>query len=165
MADFISVQTDMSDAMKLFDGLEKGQKTIARHLLAGVGTSVKNRVKKEYRALFKKTSGNLYKSISRRVVRSGKAVVIDTKARAANQVFYGYALAEGSTIRAKSSNYLTFQVDGKWAKKMEVKLPSRDFVAAPANRYLSSPEYREQLDRLVQKEIDKLEKKGIVVSR
>lgn len=163
--EFISIKADLDEAMKLFDGLEKESPKIRRRLLAGIGTSIKNRSKKAYRSLLKKKSGNLYKSLKRRVVKSGKAVVIDAKARAENHVFYGYALAEGSTITAKKDKYLTFQIDGKWVKKESVKLPEKDYVSAPAERYLGSAEYRQQIDKLVQKEIDKLEKKGIVISK
>lgn len=163
--EFLSIKTDLDEAMKLFDGLEKESPKIRRRLLAGIGTTVKNKAKREYKALLKQKSGNLYKSLKRRVIKSGKAVVVDAKARAKNQVFYGYALAEGSTITAKSQKYLTFQVDGKWVKKESVKLPENDYISKPAERYLGSAEYRQQIDRLVQKEIDKLEQKGIVISK
>lgn len=163
--EFLSIQTDLDEAMKLFDGLEKESPKIRRRLLAGIGTTVKNKAKREYKTLLKQKSGNLYKSLKRRVIKSGKAVVIDAKARAENQVFYGYALAEGSTITAKNDKYLTFQIDGKWVKKESVKLPENDYISKPAERYLGSSEYRQQIDKLVQKEIDKLEKKGIVISK
>lgn len=165
MADFINLKTDFDDATQLFNNLEKEAPKIRRRMLAGVGTTVKNRVKKEYRRLFNKKEGNLYESIKRYVTKSGKAVIIETKARAANHVFYGYALTYGSTIEAKHSDYLTFQIDGKWVKKQSVKLPVRDFVEGPADKYLGSYEYKAQLDKLMQKEINKLEKKGITVIR
>ena len=164
MADFVSIQTDFSEAMQLFENLEKGQKTIRRHLLAGVGTSAKNKVKKLYKTYgLKNGTGALFKSIKRKVIRSGEAVIIDANARSQKQVLYGYALAKGSAIRAKSDNYMTFQIDGKWVQTHEVKLPERNFVAEPVNDYLKSNQLRQQLDRLAQKEIDKLEKKGITV--
>lgn len=164
MADFISIETDFSEAMALFDNLEKGQKTIRRHILAGVGTSAKNKVKKLYKTYgLKNGTGALFKSIKRRVIRSGEAVIIDANARSQKQVLYGYALAKGAAIRAKSDDYLTFQIDGKWVKTHEVKLPERDFIAEPVNEYLKTNAFRQQLDRLAQKEIDKLEKKGITV--
>lgn len=166
MADFISIQTDFSEAIKLFENLEKGQKTIRRHLLAGVGTSAKNRVKKLYKSYGLKTgTGALYKSIKRRVIRSGEAVIIDANARSQRQVLYGYALAKGAAIRAKSDEYMTFQIDSRWVKTHEVKLPERNFIAEPVNDYLKSNQLRQQLDRLAQKEIEKLEKKGVVINQ
>lgn len=162
-AGFISVQVDIDEAMKVFEGLDKGQNTIRRHLLAGIGTSAKNRAKTYSKTLIHKRSGALYKSFKRKIVRSGKAAIIEAKARAANQVFYGYALAKGATIKAKHSDYLTFQIDGKWVKKKEVKLPARDYITEPVKKYIDSAECKLQMEKLVQREIAKLEKKGIIV--
>ena len=161
MADYISVETDLTEVMELFDNLEKGQNRIRRNILAGVGTSAKNRVKKAYKSYgLQKGTGALYKSIKRKVIRSGKAVIIEPTARN-KQVLYGYALAKGSAIRAKSDDYMTFQIQGKWVKVHEVKLPERNYVSEPVNDYLKSTALRSQLDKLAQREIEKLEKKGI----
>lgn len=162
-AGFINVKADIDEAMEVFEKLEKGQNTIRRHLLAGIGTSAKNRAKTYSKSLIHKQSGALYKSFKRTIVRSGKAAIIEAKARAANQVFYGYALAKGATIKAKHNDYLTFQIDGKWIKKKEVKLPSRDYINEPVKKYIDSAECKLQMEKLVQKELDKLEKKGIIV--
>ena len=162
-AGFITVEADINEAMTVFESLDKGQNTIRRHLLAGVGTSAKNKAKTFAKSKIHKQSGALFKSFKRRVISHGKAVLIEAKARAANQVFYGYALAKGATIKAKHSDYLTFQVDGKWVKAHEVKLPERDYISEPVKKYIDSSECKQQMERLVQKELDKLEKKGIVL--
>ena len=165
MADFISVEADLTEVMELFDGLEKGQNRIRRNILAGVGTSAKGKVKKLYKTYALKTgTGALYKSIKRKVIRSGKGVIIEATARSNKQVLYGYALAKGSAIHSKSDEYMTFQIDGKWVSLHEVKLPERDFVSEPVNDYLKSAALRNQLDRLAQREIEKLEKKGIKIN-
>ena len=162
-AGFITIEADIDEAMKVFEGLDKGQNTIRRHLLAGVGTSAKNRAKTYSKNLIHKRTGNLNKSFKRKVIKSGKAVIIEAKARAANQVFYGYALAKGATIKAKHGEFLKFQIDGKWYYKKEVKLPERDYITEPVKKYIDSSECKHQMEKLVQKEINKLEKKGIIV--
>lgn len=162
-AGFITVETDINEAMKVFEGLDKGQNTIRRHMLAGLGTSAKNKAKTFAKTQINKRSGALFKSFKRKVISNGKAVLIEAKARAANQVFYGYALAKGATIKANHSDYLTFQVDGKWVKTQEVRLKGIDYVSAPVKKYIDSSESKQQMERLVQKELDKLEKKGIVL--
>ena len=43
-------------------------------------------------------------------------------------------------------------------KVHSVKLPERDFVAKPVVDYLKSQAFKERLDALVQKEIDRVEK-------
>lgn len=156
-AEFISLEVDIQECLDLFEGLEKDKKKIERAILAGVGSTVRNQIKKSYKRDLNKRTGELYKSIKRGVVRSGNAVVIQPKARAANHVFYGYALAKGSKITAKNNKTLTFQIDGKWIRKHEVKLPERDWFVEPAKRYLSSTAYKQQLDKILQKQIQKVE--------
>jgi hypothetical protein len=132
-----------------------------RRILSGIGTAAKNQVKKAYKSYgLSKGTGALYKSITRKVIRSGKAVIVEAKAQSAkNQVFYGYALSKGAEITAKNGEYLTFQIDGKWVKVHSVKLPSRDFVTTPVKRYLGSPAFSQKLDQLVDREIKRVEKR------
>ena len=159
-AEYVSVECDLDEALDFFRGLEKEYPKIRRRMLAGIGSSARNRAKKAYRGVLNKGSGNLYKSIKRGVVKSGKAVVISPQARADNHVLYGYALQQSALIEAKDSDYLTFQIDGKWVKKKSVRLKEHDFMEGPILQYLGSQDYRDQLDKLLAKEITKLEKKG-----
>ena len=76
-------------------------------------------------------------------------------------MFYGYALAKGARIKAKNTEYLSFQKDGKWIRAKEVKLPERDFVARPVEEYLKTQAFRDRLDSLVQKEIDRIERESV----
>ncbi len=89
--------------------------------------------------------------------KSGAAVKVSPKAERSN-VLYGYALAKGSTITARNGEYLTFKVGDKWVRKHQVKLKPVDWIEAPGKRYLTSSSYRQRLDELVQKEIDRAEK-------
>lgn len=161
MAAFITIETDMSEVMQAFDALEKRSPKIQRSILAGIGSKSLSVAKKSYSKYLKKVSGNLYKNMKRVVVRAGNAVVISSKALSGNKIFYGYALAKGSTIKAKK-DYLTFQIDGKWVKKQSVTLPSRDWFQAPIEEYIGSTEYDAQIDKLIEKEVQKLFKKGVL---
>ena len=163
MAEYISVETDFNDALRLFYSLDKEYPKIRRRILSGIGQSAANRSKKSYKGLLQKRSGNLYKSIKKSVVKSGKAVVIYPRAMSDNNVRYGFPLAKGSLIQAKGDNYLTFQVNGKWVKKKQVQIGSHDFVEGPIMKYIGSQDYNNQIDKLMDKEIKKLEKKGYVV--
>lgn len=164
MATFISVESEIKEAMKTFEDLEKYSPRIQRSILAGVGNRAKSIVKKNYSKHLQKRSGNLYKDIKRMVVKRGNAVVITTMARGENKAFYGHALAQGSTIRAKTSKGLVFKIGDKWIRKHEVKLPQRDWFDQPISAYIGSTEYNEQIDKLVEREIKKLAKKGIIES-
>jgi len=162
MAEFLSIEADLKEVMGAFDALEKQAPTIQRHLLAGIGSKAVSIVKKNYSMSLKKGTGNLYKNIKRMVVKRGNAVVIASKAFSENKKFYGYALAKGSVITAKTAKYLTFKIGDKWFKKHSIKLPERDWFQKPVENFIGSPAYDAQIETLLQKEIDKLFKRGIL---
>lgn len=163
MAEYISVETDFDEAFSFLFRLNKQFPRVRRNLLAGIGQASVGRSKTAYKGLLQKRSGNLYKSIKKSVVKSGKAVVIYPRAMSDNNVRYGFPLAKGSVIQAKGDNYLTFQVNGKWVKKKQVQIGSHDFVEGPIMKYIGSQDYYNQVNRLLKKEIEKLERKGYVV--
>jgi hypothetical protein len=156
----ISVETDLGEALSFLEGLGANRDKVMRRLLGGIGTAARAQVRKAYKSRgLSKGSGALYKSISRRVIRSGKAVIVEAKAASEqNKVFYGYALAKGARITARDGGWLTFQKDGKWVKVHSVKLPERDFVAAPVKHYLGTTAFKARLDQLVEKEVARIEK-------
>lgn len=157
-----SVETDLSRPLAMLESLGANKDRVMRRILGSVGTAAKNEVRRAYKSQgLNKGSGNLHRSISRRVIRSGKAVIVEAKAQSpANDVFYGYALAKGAEITAKNGKYLTFQKNDKWVKVHSVKLESRDFVGEPVKRYLASAAFSAKLDQLVQKELDRIEKEN-----
>ena len=156
----VSIETDITEPVRYLESLGANKDKAMRRILSGIGTAAKNQVKKAYKSHgLSKGTGALYKSISRKVIRSGKAVIVEAKAKSESQnIFYGYALAKGAQITAKDGGYLTFQVNGKWVKVHSVKLPERDFVATPVKRYLASPAFGVKLDQLVQREVSRIEK-------
>lgn len=158
----ISVEADIEGALKQLEGLGASKDKVMRRLLSGIGTAAKAQARKAYRSYgLSKGSGALYRSITRRVIKSGKAVIVEAKAQSEkNKVFYGYALAKGAVITAKDKGYLTFQKDGKWVKVRSVRLAGRDFIAAPVKRYLASPAFGTKLDQLVQRELDRIGKEN-----
>lgn len=141
----------------MLENLNGNRKSMRRRILSGIGTSVKQAVKKNYTSLLKKQSRTLYKSVTAKIFKTGAAVKISPRAQRSN-ILYGYALAKGSTIKAKDSEFLTFRIGDKWIRKQQVTLKPVDWIEAPAKRYLQSSSYRQRLDELVQKEIDRAEK-------
>ena len=141
----------------MLENLNGNRKSMRRRILSGIGTSVKQAVKKNYTSLLKKHSRTLYKSVTAKIFKSGAAVKISPRAQRSN-ILYGYALAKGSSIKAKAGGFLTFKIGDKWIRKQQVTLKPVDWIEAPAKRYLQSSSYRQRLDELVQKEIDRAEK-------
>lgn len=160
MAVEISVKADLDDVMKSLNELDGNKDKMRKRVLSGIASSVKSKVKRSYSALLHKRSGTLYKSIQSKVTRDGRMAIVSPPA-SVNGVRYGYVLAKGTTITAKKANTLTFQIDGKWIRKHSVTLPERDWVEKPAKNYIDSPSYKAKLDSLVQKEVDKAEKRKV----
>lgn len=156
----VNVKVDVDEAMTMLENLHGNRKAMRRRILSGIGTSVKQAVKKSYTSLLQKRSRTLYKSITAKMFKSGAAVKISPKAERSN-ILYGYALAKGSTIKAKNGDFLTFKVGDKWVKRQQVSLKPVDWIEAPAKRYLQSSFYRQRLDELVQKEIARAEKAAL----
>lgn len=157
----LSLETQFDSALKMLGSLGVNKKKAMRRILSGIGISARSKVKKAYKSYgLQKGTGELYKSISRKVLRNGKGVIIQAKARNEKGIYYGYALAKGAKIEAKNAPYLTFQKDGKWVKVHSVKLPERDYVAKPVVDYLKTMDFKERFDSLVQKEIDRVMKES-----
>ena len=153
----INVKADVDEAMAMLEYLDGNRKAMRRRILSGIGTAVKQHVKSRYSTLLHKRSKTLYKSVTAKVFKSGAAVKISPRAEHENKL-YGYALAKGSTIEAKNSEFLTFKIGDKWIRKHSITLKPRDWIEAPAKQYLASASYRQRLDQLVQREIDRAEK-------
>ena len=166
---YISVEADISDALDTLEKLGAKKSTMMRRMLSGIGTAAKNQAKKRYKASgLKKRSGALYKSISRRVLRNGKGVIIEAKAKTESGISYGYVLSKGSVIKPKTfkrlgrnqeaKKALVFQIEGKWVFAKSVKIPEHNFIVEPVMDYLKTTAFKEKVDKLMQKEIDRIEK-------
>lgn len=160
-AEELSIEADISEAISMLTELGAKEKRTLKKVLSQIGTDAKNKARKAYKSTgFGKGTGELKKSIIRKVLKNGKEVLISAKARNERNIFYGYALAKGSTIRPKNADALHFQTDGKWITAKEVKLKEHDFIVSPVKDYLSSTAFREKLDKVIEKEIDRIEKES-----
>ena len=158
MAAEISVKADLDDVMRTLSEIDGNKEKMRKRVLSGIASAVKGKVKSSYRKYLNKRSGTLYKSIQSKICRDGRMAIVSPSATSSG-VRYGYVLAKGTTIIPKKANTLTFQIDGKWIRKHSVTIPERDWVEKPARDYIDSPSYKAKLDSLVQKEIDKAEKR------
>ena len=74
---------------------------------------------------------------------------------------YGFMLASGYTIEPKDKGKtLTFQINGKWVRKYSVTVQPKDFVEAPVERYFSSHDCEERMEKAAQKQVDYWEKRA-----
>lgn len=155
--ELVSLESDISEPIGMLKELGGRERTVLKNILSGVGTDAKAVVKRSYRSSgLRKDTGALYKGISRKVTRDGKSVIVSTTARNDRQILYGGALAKGSLVEAKDAKVLRFQVDGKWVSKSAVKLPQRPFITGPVLRHMGTTAFREKLDQLVEREVEKI---------
>ena len=160
-AEELSIEADISEAISMLTKLGAKEKRTLKKVLSQIGTDAKNKARKAYKSTgLGIGTGELKKSIIRKVLKNGKEVLISAKARNERNIFYGYALAKGSLIRPKNADALHFQIDGKWITAKEVKLKEHDFIVSPVKDYLQSSAFKEKLDKVVQKEIDRIEKES-----
>jgi len=153
----VNVKADVDEVIRLLENFKGNRNSMRRRILSGIGTSVKQAVKKNYTSLLHKRSKTLYKSITAKIFKSGAAIKISPTAERGN-ILYGYALARGPVIEAQKADFLTFKIGEKWVRKHQVHLKPVDWVEGPAKRYLSSSAYRQRLEELTQKEITRAEK-------
>ena len=94
-----SVETDLSEPLKYLQNLGVSKHKVMRRMLSGIGTAAKNQVKKAYKSYgLSKGTGSLYKSITRRVLRSGKGVLVEAKAQTdGSKIFLRLCSFEGGT--------------------------------------------------------------------
>ena len=71
-------------------------------------------------------------------------------------------LARGATILPKKGKTLTFMGRDGWVRLYQTTLPARDWIVGPAMLYLRGPQMHEDIDRVVQKKLDKLRAKGVI---
>lgn len=155
---YITVNADIKEAMNVLEGFDKERPAIKKHLLGMSGQKTRSKVKKAYNSYLHKRSGNLYKSIHYYLYHNKKAAVVTVHGKS-EKYRYGFALAHGYDVEPKNGKVLTYQINGAWKRSHYVHVDARNFVEEPANRYLNSQEYRSDLDKKTQKEIDRIEKK------
>lgn len=163
---YIRIGADISQCMSFFDGLDVNKKAIQKNLLRTVGTGAKQATKKNLNHYLRRRSGTLYKSITSRLSRSGKSVVISNNAESGKNTAkdgraarYGFMLAAGYTIEAKTSKGLTFNIDGQWFRCHSVTVHEKDFVEPSVDRYVNSADCGARIDKEFQKQVDYWERR------
>ena len=160
MANYIDIKADFDEVNEYLGDIGKQGRTISRYVLSNIARITAKHIKKSYNLYLRKRSCNLYKNIKHHLSKRGMYDVVSSNAKSSNMVGYGYVNASGADIKAKNGKYLTFQIDGKWVKKASVKIPSKNFIEEPGERYLRSTQMKDDMDFYLQKKLDALEKKG-----
>lgn len=152
----VSVKADIKDAMDFFSTLGVSEKTIGKAILRSVGQGGRKAMRKGYNAVLKKRTGTLYRSLKYIVYRNGKTLVFTNDASSGKRTSkdgrvarYGFMLASGYTVNGTSE-------DGtKWSRTVT----PRDFTEGPVGRFMKSNDCENRIDKAIEKQITKIEKK------
>lgn len=83
--------------------------------------------------------------VTRALVNSIRAFSNTSGFRLATPLIYAAVHNFGAIIKAKNSPYLVFQINGRWSKKKQVKIPKRQYL--PDAGKLPRP-WKEELERV-----------------
>lgn len=132
---FLSVQADVSRAQAALSGTSKSLVTISRKTMGIIGKGVANKIRGEIKALTNKRTGELLKAYRYKVKRDGSEVNVFPKALNGEKSIFPKVMALSYGTK-----------DGR--------LKALGFVQA-GDRYAESGDYAAELDKMIQKELDK----------
>jgi len=163
-----SLQVELQECYRFLDGIEHNNKTVRKYIMRAASTGGRSYVKRQYKSVLHKRTGQLYKSLTSYVDRQGYKIVFTNSADSGKKTSkdgrtarYGFMLASGYTIQPKDKGKtLTFQTNGKWVRKYSVTVQPKDFVEAPVERYFSSHDCEERMEKAAQKQVDYWEKRA-----
>ena len=165
-SEFITIKANVDQCLNFFNGLDVNKKAIKKKILSSVGTGAKQAVKRNYGSILHRKSGTLYKSIFSKVKWDGTGVYVSNRANSGKptgkdgrNARYGFMLASGYTVEAKTSKGLTFNVNGKWVRTHSVTVAPKDWVEPAVVRYARSAECENRMETTFQKQIDYWEKR------
>lgn len=165
----ISIRADIREAQDYLTQLGYKRKTINKAILRSVGTGGRQAIRKNYKSILNKRTGNLYRGITSYVYRNGTRVVFTDNVDSGKKTSkdgrvarYGFMLASGYTNASKEKNVpMRFlAADGKWVSTYGYTVKPKDWVEAPLNRYVESGDCNMRIEKAFQSQIDKWEKKN-----
>lgn len=185
----VTIKDDISSAVSFLESVGDSYKTAMKAILRQVGQGAKTEVKKRYTHYLKKGTGTTYKSITSKLTRDGRGVVVGAWAMrelATSQYmagngkikgkgakifrtpfrYYAFAHTKGSTVGDPSSVVgdgkpaYHFQVNGKWLSSKGWTYEAKPFVRDPALRYLNSPDCNARISKAIKSELERLRKKA-----
>jgi len=160
----ISVEADINECLRFFNGLDVNKLAITRNILKAVGQGARSVAKKNLNKTLQRRTGNLYSHI--RYVIASKTVDIYSDAESGKRTGkhnkparYAFMLASGYTIEAKTPKGLTFNINGQWFRKHSVTVAPKDFIEPPIDRWVGSADYKARVDKAFQQQVNYWEKK------
>lgn len=150
----LEIQYDVNVIQDKLEALGIDLKNVNRKILKRITAKARSKIIAEYRRNYH-SKGGITKAVyaSAKNNNAGFVGILSKKA-------YIYKLKEtGGTIKVKRKKYLTFQINNQWVKVKSVSITANPFIKPAFGRYSRSGEYKQDIDLVVQRIIDKANKK------
>lgn len=179
--DGISIQAQVDECLRFFEGLNVNMNQIRKRLMRTTGQGAVNAAKRNFSKGLRNRTGNLKKHIRYVLGTQSKYVKIYSDAQSDRETSgirtskrfekygitrehrrkarYGFMLAKGYDIDASSSWGLRFQIGDKWFTKHHIHVDAKDWLEPNVVRYANSVDLQTRLDKEFQKQIDYWEKR------
>lgn len=122
-----------------------------KYILSRLGAGVKTQARRAIKSLVRQRTGAMYKGVYTYFNRAKKQQVVTnnaTKGEGPKAARYPWILAAGHRLDPRSGKTLTFG--------------ERDWVEGPGNRYLWSNKADDDIEKVLNRELEKLKKKGVL---
>lgn len=122
-----------------------------KYILSRLGAGVKSQARRAIKGLVQQRTGNMYKGVYTYFNRAKKTQIVTNSAQRGEGPKagrYPWILATGHRKDPRSGRVLTFGV--------------RDWVEGPGKRYLWSEKADDDIEKVLNRELEKLKKKGVL---
>lgn len=121
-----------------------------KYILSRLGAGVKTASRRAIKQLVKQRSGAMYKGVYSYYNKSKRQQIVTNNATSATSgARYPWILAAGHRKDPRTGRVLTFGIQ-------------RDWVEGPGKRYLWSEKADDDIEKVLNRELEKLKKKGVL---
>jgi|GEM_PF-5662156 len=149
----LSIESNLDDVEKEVSALGLCMPDLDRKILSRVSLKGRAKLRKAYKASGIHTArGDLYKAI----FASAKSGEVAYFGVASKQHYKFIPINYGEELRPTRNDFLLFQgSNGDWHRVRSVHIKAHDFFAVALN-YVNSPEFQEDIDRVVDREVSRM---------
>lgn len=121
-----------------------------KYILSRLGAGVKTKARREVLVVTKRRTGAMYKGVYSYYNRAKRQQIVTNNATSATSgARYPWILAAGHRKDPRTGRVLTFGIQ-------------RDWVEGPGRRYLWSEKADDDIEKVLNRELEKLKKKGVL---
>lgn len=119
-----------------------------KYILSRLGAGVKTMSRRAVKQLVKQRSGAMYKGVYSYYNKGKRQQIVTNNAQSARGVRYPWILAAGKRMEPRTGHMVNIGV--------------RDWVERPGNQYIASNKADDDVEKVLNREIEKLRKRGVI---